>query len=410
MDIDGERLLHRLRTLATIGRDPAGGISRPGFGDATAQANRYVQKAAEQHNLCTAIDAGGNLLIRRPTSQAQQKRRTLLMGSHLDTVYNGGWLDGAYGVLSALEVLATIAEHDVDLGFDLTVVAFANEEGADFPQPFWGSMVLSGQRDALPAQPVDYQGNPLASALARTGGDINDLVSAAWKPDALLGYLELHIEQGPVLENSGTPIGVVDAINGRFVLQVDLHGTAAHAGTMPMEGRADALVAAAHLILAVRQLPREGRCQVATVGHLEVLPNSANTIAGTARLTVDLRDADVDRLRQAHRDVCDEAQTLADRLGVQARCEQIIATRPAATAPSYQAAITESADALGLAHTTLSSGAGHDAQIMAAVTPIGMIFVPSIGGASHVPQEDTAVGDLLAGARVLLSSVLRLTT
>lgn len=408
-DIDGDRLLHRLHTLAAIGQDPGGGISRPGFSEAALQAHQYVQEAAEEHGLRTTIDAGGNLLIRSP-GPARSGRRTLLLGSHLDTVLNGGWLDGSYGVMAALEVLAAVTESRQDLGFDVAVVAFANEEGALFPQPFWGSMILAGMLDALPVNPTDYHGNPLSTALGRAGGDIKQLPSAAWTPASLLGYLELHIEQGPVLESTSIPVGVVDAIAGRCVLEVELHGIAAHAGTTPMRGRADSLVGAAHLTLFVEQLPYQGLCQVATVGHLDITPNSANTIAGTARLTVDLRDAQPERLHKAGDVVRDEIAVLAARHHLEAQCEQVVCSQPAATERTFRNKIAESADALGLAHRTLSSGAGHDAQIMASVTPIGMIFAPSIGGVSHVPQENTAEADLIAGARVLLGTVLRLKT
>lgn len=407
-DIDGARLLRRLHDLAAIGRTPDGGVTRPGFCETADDAYRYVAEEARNAGLTAYVDAGGNLLIRQPG--AAQRPRTLLLGSHLDTVMNGGWLDGAYGVIAALETLQTLAEHSVDLGCDVAAVAFANEEGAQFPQAFWGSMVLSGQLDALPKEPTDYHGNPLRPALARAGGDLDALASAAWPAHTLLGYLELHIEQGPVLESRHIPVGIVDVIVGRAVLEVDFHGRAGHAGTTPMGHRADAMLGAARLVTAVNQMPGLGQCHVATVGHLEVQPNSANTIAGRVRLTVDLRDPDASRLDTAEQAVRDMATELAGDLRLDVRCERLARSQPTATHPGIRALIADSANDLGLPSLTLPSGAGHDAQILATVTSVGMIFAPSIGGESHVPQENTCPDDLLAGARVLLGTVLRAPT
>ena len=402
--VDRQRLLSRLRTLAAIGRDQDGGITRPGFSQAADEANAFVSAEARRAGLDARIDAGGNLLITRRGAHGP----TLLLGSHLDTVVHGGRLDGAYGVIAALEVLETFTQREIDLATDVAAVAFANEEGALFPQPFWGSMVLAGMLDALPREPTDYHGNPLGPALARTGGNLTDLPAAIWPAHSLAGYIELHIEQGPVLESEGIQVGVVDAIVGRTVLQVDLHGVAAHAGTTPMDARQDPLIAAAQLTLFVQALPGSGQCQVATVGRLEVTPNSANTIPGRVRMTVDLRERRPEQLERAEAQVRAEVDALAARHRIETRCERTIASRPAAMDSALRKAICASADSLGLSYRTLSSGAGHDAQIMATVTPTAMIFAPSIGGVSHVPQEDTSDDDLVSGAELLLHAAHRL--
>jgi N-carbamoyl-L-amino-acid hydrolase len=405
VDINGNRLMARLHALAKIGRDPGGGISRLGFSETAAEANQFVLRIAEAGGLRASIDAAGNLLIRR--QGAGRARPTLLVGSHLDTVVNGGWLDGAYGVMAALEVLQVVADNELNPDFDLAVVAFANEEGALFPQPFWGSMVLSGMLGELPENPTDYHGNALDGALARAGGNLAGLDSAVWSPGSILGYLELHIEQGPVLETEGLQVGVVDAIVGRTVLQVDVHGVAAHAGTTPMSSRSDALIGASHLALFVADLPRDGAlCQVATVGRLEVYPNSANTVAGLARLTVDLRDSRPERMSAAETAVRSQVAALAARLNLDARCTEIIRSQPALTDPTLRETMASCAERLEIKYRTMSSGAGHDAQIVSTVAPVGMIFAPSIGGVSHVPGENTAEDDLIAGARVLLNTVL----
>jgi N-carbamoyl-L-amino-acid hydrolase len=263
--------------------------------------------------------------------------------------------------------------------------------------------------DNLPAAPTDYHGNLLSAALHRAGGDLANLASAAWPPAALAGYLELHIEQGPVLASEAAHIGVVDAIVGRTVLSVELHGVAAHAGTTPMRSRHDPLVAAADLTTFVQQLPDDGRtCQVATVGRLEVEPNSANTVPGRVRLTVDLRDADPARQDAAGEAVRAHLHTLDRRYGTSHRCTLAVGSRPAVMSPHLRRVITAAADGLGLRARDMNSGAGHDAQIMATVTPSAMIFVPSIGGVSHVPDENSHDQDLVAGAQVLLHTVHRL--
>ncbi|MCF6467967.1 M20 family metallo-hydrolase [Nonomuraea sp. MG754425] len=405
-DIDGERLLRRLRELSAFGRTAEGGITRPGFSEAGRQADAFLIDQARRANLHAEVDAAGNVLFGR--AAIDRTRPALLLGSHLDTVVNGGWLDGAYGVVSALEVVQVLAERHIDLDCDVVAIAFANEEGALFPQAFWGSMVAAGLLGSLPGPPADHEGRPLAPALALAGGDLDALPSAVWPPPSVRGYLELHIEQGPILDAGPERIGIVDAITGRAVLAVDLIGEAAHAGTTPLNARADALLGAAHLVIATRELAAQGLCHVASVGHLQVEPNSANTLAGHARLLVDLRDADAARLTKAEDTVRDQAGSIAARLGLGVRCRRMVRSEPAAMDAGIRRHIAGSAAALGLAARVMSSGAGHDAQIMAGITPTGMIFVPSIGGVSHVPQEDTAPADLLAGARVLLGATLRL--
>jgi N-carbamoyl-L-amino-acid hydrolase len=327
----------------------------------------------------------------------------------MDTVVNGGRLDGAYGVLAALEVLQAIVEAGAEPSYEPVVVAFANEEGARFPQPFFGSKVLAGRLDELPADPCDHDGVSLREPLARAGGDLDRLGSAVWRPGSVAGYLELHIEQGPVLETAGERIGVVSAITGRTVLIVAVHGRAGHAGTTPMELRRDPLTVASRMVLAVESLARERRlCRVSTVGRLGVRPNSPNTIAEEVVLTVDLRDSDPDRLAQAEKEVRDLVGELGSAWGVAVEVSVSTRSGPVQADPRLMAAIADSAAELGCPHRTMPSGAGHDAQIVAGIAPIGMIFVPSVGGVSHVPEEDTAAPDLVAGAEVLLRTVLRL--
>jgi hydantoinase/carbamoylase family amidase len=409
LSIDGPRLLDRIARLAVIGRNAAGGIDRAGFGDNDLRARDEFLRECAAAGLAGSVDAAGNILVRRPPGLARPDAPVLLLGSHLDTVTNGGRLDGAYGVLAALEVLQTVVEHGLELSYEPVVVAFANEEGARFPQPFWGSKALAGQFRELPADPRDHDGASLREPLAHTGGDLDRLDTAAWPAKSIAAYLELHIEQGPVLEAGAERIGVVSGITGRTVLIVAVRGRAGHAGTTPMELRHDPLAAAARMVLAIEALSREQRmCRVSTVGRLDVRSNSPNTIAQDATLTIDLRDSDPARLAAAEQAARDLVASIATERRVTAEVSVSTRSGPALADAGLMAAIADSAAELGYTHRTMPSGAGHDAQIMSTVAPFGMIFVPSIGGVSHVPAEDTADADLVAGAEVLLHSALRL--
>ena len=237
VEIDARRLLRRLDELAAIGRDAGGGITRPGFSPADLAARAYLLDTARADGLAARVDAAGNILMRSARApRGFAAGRSLLIGSHLDTVLNAGRLDGTYGVLAALEVITALDEADVDTELAVVAAAFANEEGALFPQPFWGSKALAGCLSELPADPRDNDGTPLRDALALAGGDLTALPSAVWPQGTVAAYLELHIEQGPVLERCGKPIGVVDGITGRTVLIFQVTGASGHAGTTPMAG------------------------------------------------------------------------------------------------------------------------------------------------------------------------------
>jgi N-carbamoyl-L-amino-acid hydrolase len=408
--VDAARLLRRVEELGGIGRDAAsGGICREGFGAADRRARAYLIEEAREAGLTPVVDAAGNIIIRLPgAGRPDDRSPVLLMGSHLDTVVAGGRLDGAYGVLAALEVVQAWAGSGVEGRYEPVAIAFSNEEGALFPQPFFGSMAVAGRLAGLPPEPLDNHGRPLRGPLAKVGGDLDALAEAAWPDESIAAYLELHIEQGPVLERHGSRIGAVDAITGRAVCTIEIRGAAGHAGTTPMEGRQDALAAAAHVVLATEGIARDrDLCRVATVGRLDIRPNSPNTIADTVRLTADLRDTDPRRMDAAEAAMRRALRTVGARTGTDITVVARTRSAPVSTSAELRAAVEESAGALGLPHETLPSGAGHDAQIIAAVAPVGMIFVPSRGGVSHVPDEDTSPADLVAGAQVLLGTALR---
>ncbi|MEU4498125.1 Zn-dependent hydrolase [Streptomyces sp. NPDC023998] len=403
--VKGQRLLHRIDELAKIGATSRGGVSRPAFSSEDRAAQDFLRTEATEAGLRADVDPAGNLLIRRPGALAD--RPVVLMGSHLDTVYEGGRLDGAYGVVAALEAMQAIVESGVTTAYEPVAVAFANEEGALFPQPFWGSMAIAGHLSALPPEPKDRQGRSLREPLHKAGGSLDLLEMAVWPPGAIAAFLELHIEQGPVLEGRRIPIGVVTDIVGRVAFDVRVHGKAGHAGTTPMALRRDAAVAASHVVLAAQRLAATSdACRVATTGRLSISPDSTNVIPGDASLTVELRDESDTRLGAAAAAFTQELSEISGRTGCFIEARETLRTRPTPTSPELRSVIEESARDLGLQSMSLPSGAGHDAQILASVAPVGMIFVPSLGGLSHVPEEDTHPASLVAGADVLLQSVL----
>jgi N-carbamoyl-L-amino-acid hydrolase len=404
---DGPRLLELLRTFATFGADEAGGVTRVGFGAAENAVRRYLASVARDAGLTAAVDTAGNLIIRRDRP-VPPGGGVLLMGSHLDSVVNGGRLDGAYGVAAAFETLLVLAEHDAPMRHEPVAIAFANEEGSLFPQPFWGSMAVAGTLTD-PAAATDTTGRSIREPLADAGGDLDRITEAVWPSGAIAGYLELHIEQGPVLARQGYPIGVVDGIVGRTVFDIEVLGRQNHAGTTPMNDRTDALVAAARLVLRIREIAAERRaCAVSTVGSLTVQPSVTNVVPGQVRLTAEIRDLRSDRLRDAESAVVAELDAVRAEFGVRVDTEVTLRAAPRPTDPLLRAAVADAANHLDLPWLPIASGAGHDAQIIADVAPVGMIFVPSRDGISHAPDEFTEDHHLVAGADVLIQSAVRL--
>jgi N-carbamoyl-L-amino-acid hydrolase len=402
--IDGARLLQLLDELAAIGADERGGVTRPGLGPAEYAARQYLAAYATRAGLVPHLDEAGNLIVRRPGARPDVP--VLLMGSHIDTVLNGGRLDGAYGVVAAIEVLRTLNDNDRPGRYEPAAVAFANEEGAQYPCPFFGSMALAGR----PAVPVDEASRQqIRGALRQVGGDLDAIANAGWRPGSIGAYLELHIEQGPVLERYGLRIGVVQTITGRVIFDINVRGRQAHAGTTPMAMRRDALAASARLVLAIEDLAhRRGQFAVGTVGALTVQPGVTNVIPGVVRMSAEIRDTDAARLADGEAAVLAEVARVAAETRVAIDVHPSMRVAPVHTAPELRDAIIASAAELALPYRLMPSGAGHDAQIVAEVTPIGMIFVPSRDGISHAPDEHSAPADLIAGAAVLLRTARRL--
>jgi hydantoinase/carbamoylase family amidase len=402
--IDAERLREDFLTLAEIGRRPEGGVSRTSFSDAHLEARAWFHRRAAEAGLETRLDAAGNHSAVLPGPSEQSA--TLLLGSHLDTVPVAGCYDGALGVLAALEVLRCVKDARLTLPVALEAIDFSDEEGALVG--LLGSLAIAGAltEETLAAP----RGGPgmLATAITRAGLRLDRLTDARRDPASLSGYLELHIEQGPTLERQGVAIGVVTAIAGSRSYRLTFEGARRHAGTTPMDARRDALLGAARFALAVPEVVGRAAGCVGTVGGVEIERAAFNVVPGCARLLLELRAPTTEQLDALEAEVLGAAARDAAAAQLGLTIERVGRWEPVALDASIQDEIADAASELGLSAMRLPSGAGHDAQALAPITPTGMIFVPSVGGISHDPDEHTRWDDCVDGANVLLAVALRL--
>jgi N-carbamoyl-L-amino-acid hydrolase len=350
-----------------------------------------------------AVDAIGNIV---GTCPGTDDLPPVMMGSHIDTVRTGGLYDGNYGVLAGLEVVATLREAGLQTRRPLAVAVFTNEEGARFQPDMMGSLVYVGGLSLQEALGTcDPEGVTVEAALQRTGY----LGTAPVGAPSVDSFVELHIEQGPVLEQMGLQIGVVEGVQGISWTEFTVEGQSNHAGTTPMALRHDAALVAALVAVFARALSaRMGGRQLATVGAVRLSPNLVNVIAQKAVFTVDLRNTDSAALAQAESDLHAYASSVAQAEGVRISARSLARLEPVAFDPMVVNLVEQQAQALGCSHQRMPSGAGHDAQMLARVCPSGMIFVPSVGGLSHNVREHTEPDDLLRGAQLLLQVVLAL--
>ena len=399
------RLQEDFDALAQIGSTGDGGINRPTFSEAHLAARRWYRERVQQAGLEFFADGAGNHSAILPC--AEPGAPTLLLGSHLDSVPYGGRFDGALGVLAALEVLRIVKEKRLRLPVNLEAIDFTDEEGTLFG--LLGSSALAGKLTPQSLQEPRGGRQALSDGLQRAGLSEDGLLHSRRAPESLAGYLELHIEQGSRLEQSGVEIGVVTGIVGIVSFQLVFTGRANHAGTTPMNVRCDAAQGAAAFTLAVRELTlAEFPGCTANVGQLKLEPGAFNIIPGQAVVGLECRAADEAIFTRLETALLQRARVAADRFGLGLAITPLGKHLPAAMSQSTQEAIVQATDELGLQYTRLASGAGHDAQMLAELCPAGMIFVPSAGGVSHSPDEFTSWQDCLNGANVLLQAALRL--
>ncbi|HKU72376.1 MAG TPA: M20 family metallo-hydrolase [Pyrinomonadaceae bacterium] len=400
--VNGKRIMDHILALAEFGKNPQGGASRVAYSDADKQGREYVLGLLRDAKLDVTIDAAGNLIGRRAGSANNLK--PLLIGSHIDTVPEGGNYDGVVGSMGAIEVAQTLVENNVTTRHPLEVVIFQNEEGG-----LIGSRAMDGELTEKELDLVSRSGKTIREGIKFIGGDVAKLANVRRQKGDIAAYLELHIEQGGILDTEKLNIGVVEGIVGINWWDVTIEGFANHAGTTAMNNRQDALLAAAKFIEAVNRIVTSvpGR-QVGTVGRINALPGAPNVIPGKVVLSLELRDLDAAKINMLFERIQTEAQKIAADSKTKFDFKEINVNIPAPTDPQIRSLISEAARDLGLTTKLMPSGAGHDAQDMARLGPVGMIFVPSVGGISHSPREFSRPEDIANGANVLLHTLLKL--
>ena len=408
--VDAKALRRRIETLSAFGRPPGGtfadGVSRTAYSDADVAGRRYVIDLMKGAGLRARLDPAGNIFGWRDGTAADAK--PILFGSHIDSVPNGGNFDGDLGSLSALGVLEALASAGVRTRHPLEMVVWAHEESYAFSRGLACSRIAAGEVSPADMDEV-WNGMRRGDAIRRIGGDPSRILEARRAKGSHHAYVELHIEQGGTLERASVPIGIVEGIVAIDRYDATITGVANHAGTTPIPERHDAMLAAAHLTVAVRDAATRmpGR-QVATVGRIEVTPNSPNVIPGLVRMSVELRDLSPETLAAMAGDIRARAREIEQSTKTTIEFRRLADAAPAAATPEVQDAIGRAASSMNLHVMRLPSGAGHDAQMMARLGPMGMIFVPSVGGVSHSPKELTSWDDCANGADVLLRTVLEL--
>jgi N-carbamoyl-L-amino-acid hydrolase len=395
--------------LAEIRETDCPGWTRRSFSDAYRRSRGWTAELMERAGLDVRADPVGNLLGALPGSEPGLSQ--IVVGSHSDTVLGGGRFDGMVGVVGAVEVARVLQASGRPLRHPLLVADFLGEEPNRFGISCLGSRAVSGQLSRAHLGLRDQQGESLAEALSAFGSDPDRIQGSLWPSDRLLGYLELHVEQGARLERAGVPLGIVTAITGIHRAVVTFTGRPDHAGTVAMAERRDALAAAAEMILAVERMARQTSGQdagVGTVGRLELTPGVANVVAGWARAWVELRSPDASWLAGRRRSLEEEVVELAARRGVEAVVEWVSSESPVACHAGMRRLIAEAIRDLAVRSMEVPSAAGHDAAHLSRLCPVGMIFIPSRQGRSHCPEEWTEPGQVARGVEALLASVVAL--
>ncbi len=399
--VNSDRLAQSVESLAQIGQIPNGGVRRIAYSPEDIQARNLVQHWMIAAGMSVRIDTAGNIIGRYPGKFPQAP--ALATGSHIDTVPNGGRYDGAFGVLAGLEVVRVINEQQMQLMHPLEVIVFTDEEGSMI-----GSKAMSGKVNNDPAYYRRSDGTNIQTCLEQVGGNWDHIEQSRRSSADMAAFVELHVEQGPILESLGKQIGVVEGVVGQRRYIITVKGSSSHAGSTPMYMRQDALVAASGIVLAVNKLANTPGQQVATVGRMEVSPNAANVIPGLVEMSLDIRD-----LSSVHIDnLIEQLQLNIEAIAADTQTKIHLApalhNEPALAEPHIQQTIAQVCSELGLSYTHLPSRASHDAQEIANFSDMGMIFVPSEAGVSHAETEYTSPEQCTQGANVLLHTLLKL--
>jgi len=397
-----DRMEKRILALSAFGVNPQGGVSRLGFSEADIAARKFMINLMEQAGLEVRIDAGGNIIGKRKGKKSNLP--VILFGSHIDSVPEGGNYDGNVGVIGALECIELLNENNITTKHPLEMVIFSDEEGG-----LTGSQVMIGtlQKDDLDR--ISNSGKSVGQGINDIGGNTALLNTAKRSREMIAAFLELHIEQGAILYEENVNIGVVEGIVGIEQWEITITGKANHAGTTPMNKRQDALISAAKLVLAVNEIIRSvPGTQVGTVGVISAEPGAPNVIPGKVKMMLEMRELSRDKMLSLHEEIRSKALSIADESGTNIEFRSLnLDIYPALADNVIQDLISESARDLGLSFQRMPSFAGHDAQDMARITSMGMIFVPSKHGISHSPKEFTSAQDMANGASVLFHTILK---
>jgi len=398
--INADRLNAHLKALSAFGANPQGGVSRVAFSDADVAGRAFVVDKMRAAGLDVRVDFAGNIFGRRAGTDAALK--PIVFGSHVDSVPDGGNYDGTVGSLASIEVAQTLSEQGVRTRRPLEVVVWANEEGG-----LYGSRAVSGQLTTAELANRAWSGKTIEEGMTFLGGVPSRLEEVRRRPKDIATYLELHIEQGGILEREALNIGIVEGIVGIRQWEVTVTGMQNHAGTTPMDQRSDALLSAARFVDMVNRTVRaEPGRQVGTVGRIQAFPGAPNVVPGRVVCSLELRDLDAAKIQRMFDAISREASRIAEANGTTFAFRPLHENVPAPSDPAVRDMIVDAAKTLGYSTRAMPSGAGHDAQAMAQLGPMGMIFIPSIGGISHSPKEFSTAEDIARGARVLMGAVL----
>lgn len=398
-----KRLEKNINELSKFGMQSSGGINRFSFTAEETTANEYVKQCMEEAGLTVSIDSVGNVIGELSGTEG---KAPIVIGSHIDTVPHGGKFDGALGVLAAIEVAHSLKDQGIQLTSPLKIVSFKDEEGTRFGFGLFGSRAMTGKLKREELEGKDDQGTSIKEAMLENGYDPKKICEA--KINQAAAYLELHIEQGKVLENENVPVGIVTGIAGPCWKEITVRGLSEHAGATPMPIRQDALVAASEIILNIEQIALKYKDAVATVGKLQVEPNGINVIPGEVTFSLDVRDLDNERCAKIVTEISEMIQEVSEKRGVQSESSGLQAVASVQADAGLQAMIQEAIVSKEIRPVSLVSGAGHDAMNFAGICPIGMIFVRSKDGISHNPLEFSSMDDCEIATDVLYETLLRL--
>lgn len=402
--INKERLYHRLQELGKIGRRESGGVTRHAFTPEDRAAKDLVSAYMKEAGLSVREDAVGNLIGRREGRNPNAS--VVLTGSHIDTVCDGGIFDGGLGIIGGIEVLQTMSEQGIETEHPIEVYAFNDEEGSRFSFSMFGSRGVIGDLTQKDLEMKDREGITVAQAMQNQGYAPEKIREAIRSNDELKAFIELHIEQGKVLECNDLSVGIVTGIVNELWMKISVIGEAGHAGATPMNLRHDALAAAAEMIQVIEKEAKKAEHTVATVGRLSVFPGGINIIPGRVEFTLDLRDTSQEISDQVEAAIFQEFERICSERGVRIETEIYQRIPPAPCSKEFQLAAKKACQEMGLEYFCLPSGAGHDAMQMVNICPIGMIFIRSKDGVSHNPAEWSSKEDCADGVNVLYHVLL----